>query len=68
MMVLHFWKKEVPFYGQYLLSVNELEEVNSKVVNILDEEISAYYSGQKTAEEVADIVQSRISIYLSEQM
>ncbi len=58
----------MPFYGQYLLSVNELEEVNSKVVNILDEEISAYYSGQKTAEEVADIVQSRISIYLSEQM
>lgn len=37
----------MPFYGQYLLSVNELEEVNSKVVNILDEEISAYYSGQK---------------------
>lgn len=58
----------MPFYGQYLLSVNELEEVNSKVVNILDEEISAYYSGQKTAEELADIVQSRISIYLSKQM
>ena len=36
------------------------------IVNIIEEEAGAYYAGQKTAEEVADIIQSRVSIYLSE--
>jgi len=36
------------------------------VMDIIKEEASSYYSGQKTAEEVAAIVQSRVKIYLSE--
>lgn len=36
------------------------------VMDIIKEEASSYYSGQKSAEEVAKIVQSRVKIYLSE--
>jgi ABC-type glycerol-3-phosphate transport system substrate-binding protein len=42
--------------------------VSSGILNIIKEEASAYFSGQKTAEEVAAIIQSRLEIYLSETM
>ena len=42
--------------------------VNSErdVLNIILEEAGAYFAGQKTTAEVADIVQSRIQVYLKE--
>lgn len=40
--------------------------VPTGVMDIIKEEASSYYSGQKSAEEVAKIVQSRVKIYLSE--
>ncbi|MBR5313548.1 MAG: hypothetical protein IKU40_11780 [Clostridia bacterium] len=36
------------------------------IADILSEEITSFFGGTKTAEECADIVQSRVSIYLSE--
>ncbi len=42
--------------------------VSTGVLNIIKEEASAYFSGQKTAKDVAAIIQSRIEIYLSETM
>jgi ABC-type glycerol-3-phosphate transport system substrate-binding protein len=36
------------------------------LMNIITEEVEAFYSGQKTAAAVADIIQSRASIYISE--
>ena len=41
-------------------SINDLEE-------IILEEAAAYFEGQKTAEEVATIIQSRASIYVNEK-
>ncbi len=38
----------------------------TQVYNIIEEELSAYFSGQKSAQEVADIIQSRLSIYVNE--
>ena len=40
--------------------------MSSEMMNIINEEAAAYFSGQKSAEEVAKIVQSRIQVYLSE--
>lgn len=40
--------------------------VSSDVMNIINEEAAAYFSGQKSAEEVAEIIQSRVWVYLSE--
>ncbi len=46
--------------------MEKVEIADDKVTEIIEEEAGAYYEGQKTAEEVADIIQSRVSIYLSE--
>jgi ABC-type glycerol-3-phosphate transport system substrate-binding protein len=40
---------------------------NWSVFSILQEETRAYFSGDKTAEQTADNIQSRVSIYLAEQ-
>lgn len=42
--------------------------ISSGILNIIKEEASAYFSGQKTAKDVAAIIQSRMEIYLSETM
>lgn len=42
--------------------------VSSGILNIIKEEAAAYFSGQKTAQDVAAIIQSRMEIYLSETM
>lgn len=39
---------------------------DSSLMSIITEEVEAFYSGQKTAAAVADIIQSRASIYISE--
>ena len=40
--------------------------VSQAVMNIINEEAAAYFNGQKTAQEVASIIQSRMQVYLSE--
>ena len=37
-----------------------------KVNDIISEEAGAFYEDQKSAQEVADVIQSRVSLYLSE--
>ena len=37
-----------------------------EIFNLIDEEIQVYYNGGKSIEETAKIIQSRVSIYLSE--
>lgn len=39
---------------------------NESISNIVEEEIGAFYSGQKTAAEVADFIQRRVQIYVDE--
>jgi len=36
------------------------------MMEIITEETSAYFEGQKTAEETADIIQNRIQVYVNE--
>lgn len=38
------------------------------IVKIIHEEAQAYYSGQKSADDVADIIQNRVSLYVGENM
>lgn len=58
--------EEVNTVLDFIKSVTDVATSENTIVNIIDEEAGAYYAGQKTAEEVADIIQSRVSIYLSE--
>ena len=51
----------------YLKKVNRVEYVNYEVYGIVTEEVEPFFAGQKSAKEVAKIIQSRVSIYLAEQ-
>ena len=40
--------------------------ISNDIMNIINEEAAGYFSGQKTAEQVAETIQSRVWVYLSE--
>ena len=42
------------------------ENLNFDVINIINEEAAAYFAGQKSAEDVAEIIQNRLQNYLDE--
>ena len=50
----------------FIKSLNLVSSNNTSVNNIIFEEASAFFSGQKSAKDVADIIQSRLSIYVNE--
>lgn len=49
-----------------LRSLENKASVDSKITEIVNEESGAYFAGQKGAEETADIIQSRVKVYISE--
>ena len=59
-------QEDVSKFYDYTVSVNSLNNMNIEITNIIAEEASAYYCGQKTAEEVADIIQNRVTVYINE--
>ena len=50
----------------YLKSLDKLCIYDETLYNIITEETAGYFEGQKTAQEVADVIQSRAKIYVSE--
>lgn len=52
--------KEIAQESSMLLSVDE------QMLNIMSEEAAPFFNGQKTADEVAEIIQSRIKLYINE--
>lgn len=50
----------------FLKSVNTVRRYDSYIYNIVIEEMVAYFEGQKSAQEVADIIQNRVSNYIAE--
>ncbi len=59
-------EEEVQFMKDFVQSVTLVNSPNQNVYNIVNEEASAFFNGQKTAKEVADIIQSRLTIYVNE--
>ncbi len=59
-------QEEVDYVKDFVESLTMVYNANENVYNIITEEASAYFSGQKSAKEVADIIQSRVSIYVNE--
>lgn len=47
-------------------SVDTVYQLDTKMYTIINEEVAPFFAGQKTAKEVADIIQSRIQIYVKE--
>lgn len=50
----------------FIQSVNNRYYYNEAVTNIVNEEMGAFYSGQKSAQDVADVIQRRAQIYVDE--
>ncbi len=50
----------------FLSSVTNRADLDINILNIVNEETGAFYSGQKSAKDVADTIQSRVQIYLNE--
>lgn len=52
----------------YLKSADHVYNYDRNILSILEEECAAYFEGQKSVKEVADIIQSRIQIYVNENL
>ncbi len=52
----------------YILSIDKIYYYDSGIVDIILEEAAPYFEGQKTAQQVAEIIQSRVQIYVDENM
>ena len=50
----------------FLESLTQCYQYDASMMNIILEEASAFFSGQKSAEEIANLIQSRVSIYVAE--
>ena len=53
---------------EFLKSADHVYNYDRNIISILEEECSAYFEGQKSVKEVADIIQSRIHIYVNENL
>jgi ABC-type glycerol-3-phosphate transport system substrate-binding protein len=59
-------QEQIDYIKNYVLSVDKANYYNNDVMNIVTEEAEAYFSGQKSAEDVAAVIQSRVQIYVNE--
>lgn len=48
-------------------SVTQAMDPNQQVTSIIDEEAGSFFSGAKTVDQVADIIQSRMNVYVNER-
>ena len=60
-------KEQVDSAVEYIYSINKCYYGNTDISNIIEEEIASYFSGQKSAQEVAKVIQSRAQIYVDEK-
>ncbi|NEW05714.1 extracellular solute-binding protein [Paenibacillus sp. SYP-B3998] len=54
------------YIKQLIQNVDRIAGRDNKVMSIIEEESKFYFSGQKTAEEVAKLIQNRVTTYLNE--
>lgn len=59
-------KADIDMIRQMLAHATTLQKNDSKILAIIEEEAKAYYSGQKSAQAVADLVANRVTTYLNE--
>ncbi len=59
-------QQDVDTVKDFVESLSLTYSPNQEVSNIVNEEAAAYFKGQKTAQEVAEIIQSRVSIFVNE--
>ncbi|MBQ7784488.1 MAG: hypothetical protein IJ368_11010, partial [Oscillospiraceae bacterium] len=58
---------DVDMLMDFYSSVDRTYNYDESLFNIINEDANAFFSGTKSVDETAAIIQSRVSIYLSEQ-
>ena len=51
----------------YIAGITESGFYDEKIANIISEEAGKFFAGDQSAQQAADMIQSRASLYLSEQ-
>lgn len=59
-------KEQVDDIKAFIQSVDKKVYFNENIQNIITEESAAFFEGQKSAQDVANIIQSRVQIYVNE--
>lgn len=59
-------QEEIDLVLKVLNEVRLEPESGAEVMNIINEEAEAFYQGQKTVDQVAEVIQRRVSIYVNE--
>lgn len=59
-------QEQVDQIVSFVESVDKCAYYNEAITNIINEEAGAYFSGQKSAKDVAGIIQSRVQVYVNE--
>ena len=59
-------QEQVDDFKSFINGATTTGSYDEEIMIIITEEIGAYFSGDKTADEVADLIQNRVTIYLGE--
>lgn len=59
-------QEQIDGMKEFIFSVNKCYYYNENIMNIINEEMEAFFSGQKSAQEVARVIQNRAQIYVDE--
>lgn len=61
-----FTQEEVDAICEFIYTVNRTDYYSEDILNIITEEAEAFFSGQKSVQEVVEIIQSRAQIFVNE--
>ena len=59
-------KEETDAFMEQLYSFTQVYKQDDTLLNIITEESAPYFAGQKSAKDVASIIQSRVQLYVNE--
>ena len=59
-------QEQVDELVNFIFSINKCYYGNSDITTIINEEMPSFFSGQKSAQEVAKIIQSRAQLFVNE--
>jgi len=59
-------QEEIQALYDFIVSVNKVQFYDENIINIITEECESFYSGQKGVDEVVDIIQNRVQLYVDE--
>lgn len=60
-------KEQVEKVAEVALSIDKLSSNNTVIKDLVLEEAQAYFSGDKSAQDAAEIIQNRVATYINEQ-